>query len=351
MSKMFVQLGVLASLTIVFSATTAAAKDWWPVEVKGTANGKETVVKYEPLERASKPWRICVLFPHMKDSIWLAVDYGIVEEARRTNVSMTLYEAGGYENLTRQLSQFDDCMAQNFDAFIIGQISEGGFAQKFKEAKAAGKPVIVVLNPLDNPDVTSRVYPYISDMTKASAQFLIDQLNGQPGKVVTFPGPGGSGWAELFNDNFKMDLKGQSNITVLGERFGDSGVAVQLGLIQDALQAYPDMNVIYGGAPAIEAAIGATAAVGRTDVVFVPAYENQAMLDAVKEKQIGGFVTQYPALEGRITVDLAVRALEKKDPLWLVATIPAVVSDLNKIDTTLLMAPSGFEAVYSVEAK
>jgi len=40
-------------------------------------------VEYVPLEKASKPWKICVSFPHMKDAYWLGVDYGVVEEAKR----------------------------------------------------------------------------------------------------------------------------------------------------------------------------------------------------------------------------------------------------------------------------
>ena len=61
-------------------------------------------LQYQPGEKATKPWRICALFPHMKDTIWLAVNYGIVEEARRQGVAVTIYQAGGYENLPRQLS-------------------------------------------------------------------------------------------------------------------------------------------------------------------------------------------------------------------------------------------------------
>ena len=33
-------------------------------------------------KKPPKPWNICVLFPHMKDTFWVAVDYGVVEEAR-----------------------------------------------------------------------------------------------------------------------------------------------------------------------------------------------------------------------------------------------------------------------------
>ena len=83
--------------------------------------GSQQTVEYTPLPKASKPWNICVLFPHMKDTFWVAADYGVVEEAKRMGVNMTMYQAGGYENLPKQLSQFDDCMAGNFDAISSGR--------------------------------------------------------------------------------------------------------------------------------------------------------------------------------------------------------------------------------------
>ena len=75
----------------------------------------------------------------MKDTFWVAVDYGVVEEARRMGVNMTLYEAGGYENLPKQLAQFDDCMAGNFDAIIVGPISEAGLDKKIRKASRRAK--------------------------------------------------------------------------------------------------------------------------------------------------------------------------------------------------------------------
>ena len=95
------------------------------------------VTEYSPLAKASKPWNICVLFPHMKDTFWVAVDYGVVEEAKRMGVNLTLYQAGGYENLPKQLAQFDDCLAGNFDAIVIGPISEAGLDKQFAKGVAS----------------------------------------------------------------------------------------------------------------------------------------------------------------------------------------------------------------------
>ena len=132
--------GALASVWGLAWAAGAHAEDkWWPAKVYDFDSGAKKVVEYTPLEKASKPWNICVLFPHMKDTFWVAVDYGVVEEAKRMGVNMTLYQAGGYENLPKQLSQFDDCMAGNFDAIVVGPISEAGMAKKFAEGVKIGR--------------------------------------------------------------------------------------------------------------------------------------------------------------------------------------------------------------------
>jgi len=267
-------------------------------------------------------------------------------------VNMTLYQAGGYENLPKQLSQFDDCLAGNFDAIVVGPISEAGLDKKFAEGIKAGKTIISTVNPVAKSTVTSKMTVDFDTMGEQTGTYLLDYLKGKNAKVATFPGPAGSGWAEDFLKGFKKSAEGKSSITMLGDKFGDSGVAVQSGLIQNALQAYPDMDVIWGCAPAAEAAIGAVAQAGRKGVLIMSSYENQAMLDSLKKSEILGFATQYPVLQGRIAIDTAVRVLEKKEYVKSAKAIPDMIaqSNLAKIDMSLVLAPADFNAVYSVKA-
>ena len=144
----------------------------------------------------------------------------------------------------------------------IGPISEAGLDKKFAKGVASGKPIISTVNPVSKSTVTSKMTVDFTTMGVQTGTYLVDFLKGKTVKVGTFPGPSGSGWAEAFLDGFKKAVKGKSNIKMLDDKFGDSGVAVQFGLIQNALQAYPDMNVIWGCAPAAEAAIGAVAQAG-----------------------------------------------------------------------------------------
>jgi protein TorT len=331
-----------------------AAGNWWPAKYYNMDSGTAKEAEYVPLqEKATKPWNICVLFPHMKDSFWVAADYGIVEEAKRQNVNITLYEAGGYENLPKQLAQFDDCLAGKFDAIVVAPISEAGFEKSFAKGAASGKPIVSTINPVAKSTVTSKMTLDYVLMGEQTGRALIEVLNGKSGKVGTFPGPSGSGWAEAFLGGFKKAVKDKSNITMLDDKFGDSGVAVQLGLVQNAMQAYPEMNVIWGCAPAAEAAISATAEAGKKDMIIMASYENQAMLDALEKGEIVGFATLYPVLQTRVAIDTAVRALEHKEYVKSAQAIPEAITkgNIDKINMDLVLAPANFKAAYSVKAQ
>jgi periplasmic protein TorT len=345
-------VSALTALTVAANVASAADEKWWPFKVNDVSSGKPVPAEYTPLDKAEKPYNICVLFPHMKDSFWVAVAYGIVKQSQALGVNMTLYEAGGYENLPKQLSQFDDCVASGVSAIVIGAISEAGVSKKFAEAKAKGIPVIGVANPTTPGALPAAVFVDFKQMGYMTGEALVKGLKGdEKANVVTFPGPAGSGWAESFNDGFKAAAATGPAVKVLGEKFGDSGVAVQLQLIQDALQAYPNMNVIWGTAPTAEAAVGAVAEASRSDIKIISSYENQAMLDALKRGDIMAFATQYPVAEGAISIDQAVRLIEKKPVMSFVQPLPDVVvkGGEDKIHMDLVLAPGTWTPVYSVK--
>ena len=74
----------------------------WTYDVKGGPDGNTTNMKWSNIEKSkiTKPWRLCALFPQMKNMYWVAGSFGLMTEARRDNVSLQLFEAGGYGNLS-----------------------------------------------------------------------------------------------------------------------------------------------------------------------------------------------------------------------------------------------------------
>jgi protein TorT len=352
-NKMKITCALLASTAIVASASMAMADDWWPFSIATAVGGDLTKVEkidYAPLDKAEKAWNLCVLFPHLQDSYWLSVNYGIAEEAKRLGVKFTLLQAGGYSNLPKQISQYDDCVAAGADAILIGAISEAGLAAKINEGMAKGIVNIAVANPILETPITARITPDFHAKGFETGEFVKAALGDTGGAAVGFPGPQGSGWAETYMSGFR-DSTATGNVKLLAEVYGEASVPAQLRLVEDALQTYPEMTVIWGGAPTAEAAIGAVADAGLDGVTIIASYENQTMLGSVKEGKVLAFATEYPVIMGRIGVDLAVRALEKKEHETILLVAPGIVSkeNVDSIDTTQIFAPDGFQPVFSAE--
>src|SRR5258705_9116856 len=79
-------LGAAAGLALAVAITPAAAEtSWFPMKVYDASSGTPKPAEYTPLTKAEKPYKLCVLFPHMKDSFWVAVAYGIVKQAEAMN--------------------------------------------------------------------------------------------------------------------------------------------------------------------------------------------------------------------------------------------------------------------------
>ena len=128
----------------IVPAAPAWAEERWTLVAPAVPFDDDSPVaplEYVALDRAAQPWRLCILYPHLKDAYWLSVNYGMVEEARRLGVSFDLFEAGGYPNLDRQREQLAACADEAFDAVILGTVSYDGLTEEVERIPAF-KPVI-----------------------------------------------------------------------------------------------------------------------------------------------------------------------------------------------------------------
>ena len=91
-------LVAIAVLWAIPGQTVLAEDDGnWTYEVKGGPDGNSTNMKWSNTEKSkvTKPWKLCALFPQMKNVYWVAGSFGLMTEARRDNVNLQLFEAGG----------------------------------------------------------------------------------------------------------------------------------------------------------------------------------------------------------------------------------------------------------------
>jgi protein TorT len=289
----------------------------------------------------------------MKDAYWLAVDYGVADEAKRQGVKMQLVEAGGYTELQKQISQIEDCVAAGANAVVIGAISYDGLNNLVAEIRKKNIPVIDVINGISSPELSAKSLVSFGEMGAKAGEYLakLHPKGSAPVKVAWFPGPPGAGWVEAGNTGFLGAIK-DSAIEVVETKYGDTGKEVQAKLVEDTLQAHPDISYVVGTAVTAEAAIPILKDKGLTDKVKLVAYYYTPGVDqGIRRGQILAAPTDSPVIQGRIAIDQAVRILEGKDYLKHVGPALKVVSkdDVKDFNTESTLAPDGFKPIFRVE--
>ncbi|MCO5065259.1 MAG: TMAO reductase system periplasmic protein TorT [Rhizobiaceae bacterium] len=355
--KLGLALGI--ALAAVIAGTSARAEDvkewgWAPYPVNAWEGDKSTAKEYELLkpEEVQKKWHLCVLMPTLTDSVFIGINYGFVQEARRLGLKMTIFDAGGFQNLTKQIAQYDNCVALGADAILFQAISEEGLVRKIEEGKAAGIAQIAVDNMVsDKMPYDAGVFPDNYSQAQASAKFLQDMFKDQ-GEVgiLDFPGPQAANWAAVSAQGHEDQLKG-SNVKILATIWGNTTKNEQQRLVEDALHTYPDAKAIIGNAVMNEVAPNAIRDSGHAEIPVVGDYLNTGSLAAVRAGRVTTAPLQGSVATTVIGVDQAVRVLQKMPYDKRLTATPIMVTkdNLKDYDLSGEFGPDDWKPVFSVE--
>lgn len=346
----------LSAAFVVANLAAPVGAEAWNLEARAIPFDDASAavpMTYTALDHAGRPWRFCVLYPHLKDAYWLSVNYGMVEEARRLGVAFDVFEAGGYPNLSRQVEQLKGCASDEFDAVILGAVSYSGLTAEV-ERIARLKPVIAAVNDIDDSGITAKASVPWTEMGAAAGRFLAERhpKGSRPVRVAWFPGPQGAGWVTFVEAGFRAALA-DSSARIVMTRFGDTGTEEQVLLVEEVLEAMPDIDYLVGSGPMAEAAVPILRARGlEGKVKVVSTYLSHAVYRGVVRGRILAAPTDSPVLQGRLSIEMAVRALEDRlitrhagPPVW---TVTPATAGADVIEGSL--APASFVPVFSLEA-
>ena len=312
-----------------------------------------SVIRYEPLNRASRNWRLCVSYPHLKDPYWLSVNYGMAREAERLGVSFRLAEAGGYPNLANQARQIGNCVAEGADALILGTVSFAGLTGQVM--KIAGKiPVIATVNDIDNRGISAKVGVSWVEMGRQTGAYLARKhpKGSKPVRIALFPGPEGPEWVDFELQGFREAIK-NSAVTIAAVRRGDTGKEIQRNLVEEVLETVTGIDYIVGTAPTAEAAISILQRInGPKKPQVISFYFTHGVFRGIKRGRILAAPTDQPVLQGKISIEMAVRVLENKVQHRHLGPDIVTISAENHqaIDPLLSLAPASFAPVFQYKA-
>ncbi len=351
-------LYTVAFFIVIAPSTAQAEKAWYPLEVDvwnppfNDLRQREQKL-YTPLDKAQKKWRIHVFIPHLKDAYWLGVNYGLINEARRLGISLSIYEAGGYDKLEVQRRQIEESLKEKPDGLIIGAISLDGLNDIVKKAYGQGIPVLDLINGMSSTDIVARAAVSFWDMGHQAGTYLnrMQEKKGKPMKLAWFPGPEGAGWVAAGDAGFRKAIAGDA-IKIVASQYGDTGSAVQAKLVEAVLSRYADdLDCIAGTAVTAEAAVKILRRHGLADrIKIISYYYSPGVHRGIRRGDITAAPSDLTVLQARIAVDVMVRVLEKRDYYKHVAPKVTVVDrdNIRSWDSSTTLAPRGFRPIFSI---
>lgn len=341
-------------LYILALATPGHAAETWKLDSWGADFGYSAApeqIFYVPLRKASRHWRVCASYPHLKDSYWLSVNYGMVEHARRLGIALEIVEAGGYPNLQKQQAQIEVC-SQFADALIVGTVSYDGLTPLLVKLSSR-MPVIAAVNDIASAGITAKSgVSWIGMGAAIGRHFAAMHPRGSvPVKVAWFPGPRGAGWVKFVEEGFRQALADSSG-ELVAVKWGDTGFEAQLLLLEEVLEEHPDVDYIIGSAPTADAAVSLLRAKNLEGRIGILAdYFTHGTFRAIKRGKVLAAPTDSPVLQGRLAVDQAIRALENS--LTVSHAGPSIrIIDQDGIPAVNIedsLAPASFKPVFTVQ--
>ncbi|MGR5062468.1 TMAO reductase system periplasmic protein TorT [Photobacterium sp. DNB22_13_2] len=316
-------------------------------------------IQYQPLDKASKPWKLCAVYPHLKDSYWLSVNYGMVEHAKKLGVELKVLEAGGYPNLDKQQSQLADCREWHADAIILGTVDSLAYENRLTQL-TDDIPVFATINYLDtsnqdsNDKVIARVGVDWYQMGYSTGEFLAKRHPSGSGmvNVALLPGPQKRGGTKPVVQGFYDATEG-SDIHIVTTLWADHSKELQRNLIQQLLASEQHFDYIVGGAVSAEVAISELRAKDlNKETKILSTYLSHGVYRGLLRGKILFAPTDKMAQQAMLSVDQAVRYLEGKPLKKDLAPILALLTPEN-LDSKVIaesLSPAEFRPVFHVEA-
>ncbi|WP_425440407.1 TMAO reductase system periplasmic protein TorT [Photobacterium lipolyticum] len=316
---MMFKMRVFSFLFLFFSFHSAYGRQVITHQPPFSTDKKPQAITYQPLQSASKPWKICAVYPHLKDSYWLSINYGMIEQAKQTGIQLTVLEAGGYLNLEKQQTQLSYCRQWGADAIILGTVDSKAYNGMLSQL-TGNIPVFATINDIDmnDPDIQQHVKAKVGVdwyfMGKQTGDFLAKRHPKGSGKVKVawLPGPQQRGGTKPVTQGFHDAVK-NSDIEIITTLWADNSKELQRNLIQQLFTSHPDIDYIAGGAVAAEVAISELRARKKTgDIKIVSTYLSHGVYRGLRRGKILFSPTDKMAQQARLSIDQAIRYLENK---------------------------------------
>lgn len=323
----------LASLLLLAGCGTSGNNQTAPSSGSGGSDSKIT---------------IGAALPELQGSFWISMSYGITDEAEKLGVELVSLNAGGYDQIQKQVQQIENLVQKKVDVMLVGATNAPGVKNAVENAIKAGIPVIGISSlPEPKDKLLTAIGADHYTMGVLQAQCLAKEMGGK-GEVAIMAGPPGVSWAVERVKGFKDTLAKESpEIKIVAEKATATGRAEGLKLMEDWLQANPNIGGVYSAVDDLGAgAVDALKSANKAGTVKV----SSSNLSPIGEEYLRqGFLQcesiQQIVLQGREAVRQAVNHKTGKPVTAFVKTPVLLITkeNIDSQDYTDIKAPKDYK--------
>ncbi|MCC5973603.1 MAG: TMAO reductase system periplasmic protein TorT, partial [Rubellimicrobium sp.] len=220
-------------------------------------------------------------------------------------------------------------------------------------------PVIAAVNYIDDRGFTAKAAVSWVETGAVAGRFLAERHPaGTPAvRVAWFPGPAAAGWVGFVEEGFRAAVD-NSAVEIVATLYGDTGREAQVLLVEEALDLAGGLagglDYIVGSGPTAEVAVSILRARGLEDRIgIVSTYMSHAVFRGIRRGRILAAPTDFAVIQGRLSVEMAVRALEGQLEVALAGPVIVNVTreTVEQIGSEGSLAPASFEAVFKLDVE
>lgn len=295
--------------------------------------------------KADSELTACVLVPHFKDEYWLSVGYGLEQEADKYGVNLLFFEAGGYQSVVQQIGHLSACAERGVDAILLGAVSSDDPDLLAKIADISQDlPVFGLVNELSSPDLWGQVGVDWEEMGQKLGAFLADRhpKGSDTIQTVFISGPIESGWVTPLETGLRNGLS-DSAVETLAILRADTGLRQQLNAVEEAFERYPDIDLLVGSAPAVEAAIGLIIATSQhDDTLLASTYISHTIKRAVMNGRVLAVPFDDPIRQGMQAIEQMLWVLDHGKVAGFTGPEITLISKDNIHSDRVVLSPADY---------
>lgn len=352
---------VLMIFTLILSACTTPA----PVAEVPVAEEPEPVEPVAPVDGALTPFeqmrkdsfagmvgfeapnnpdmRIGVLMITMANPFWVTYANGATAMGEELGITVDIQSAPTEGDIGSQLATCESMVAAGYDALVIYPITENNLIPCIVKANEAGIPIV-------EPNIISDIaaveeaggkidQPKTLDMYMMGvngAQYIVDQLGAEGGKVAIIEGLSAAPQSMARRDGAKSVFENAPNIELVTSQAGDWDRTVALNAATNIIQANPDIRGFYCANDVMAlAVVEAAIAAGKKDQIIVVGTDfiEDAKV-SIQDGLLDGSVAFSPYVWGQLSVQMGVmKAMGKEVPVEIPIVQVLVSSEnVNNLD-------------------